>query len=74
MLMAQQIAREMLYARRTPWKQGAPPVEGHYLVTVTTDEGSPFVRLERWDGERWTTLGAYVTVLAWDYLPQPYGG
>lgn len=67
-----QIARELQLSATAHWKLGDPPREGHYLVTVKTDEGPPFVRLERWDGRCWATLGGYVTALAWDYLPQAY--
>jgi hypothetical protein len=70
--MFDQQAHEMLYYRRIPWKQGTPPSPGHYLVTVQTDEGPPFVRLERWDGRAWVTAGGYVTVRAWDWLPEPW--
>lgn len=56
------------------WKLGDPPREGYYLVTVQTDEGPPFVRMERWDGARWATLGGYVTVRAWDWVPEAWRG
>lgn len=62
------------YGMIADWKQGHPPTPGHYLVTVQTDEGPPFVRLERWDGRAWVTAGGYVTVRAWDWLPEAWRG
>jgi hypothetical protein len=71
-LMNDQIANELaLYARRIPWKTGAPPRAGEYLVTVANDE-QRWTRYEYFDGTIWPRAGGYATVVAWDYMPRPY--
>lgn len=58
-------------AERIAWRTDNPPEPGSYLVTVSNDEGR-WVRLERWDGAIWATLGGYAIPEAWMYLPDPY--
>lgn len=63
-----------------PWIHDRdPPGEGFYLVTVSVDifdDGklSRSVRLERWDGKTWATLGGYAQPEAWYFLPTPWSG
>ena len=68
LLMKAQMAAEWELAHQ--WRPLPPPTEGHYLVRVTNDQGA-CVRLERWDGERWATLGGYATPTGWMALPLP---
>jgi hypothetical protein len=70
LLLRAQIAREMLdYPPRREWiTDRNPPESGHYLVRVTNNEHT-WVRLERWDGTTWATLGGYATPTGWMALP-----
>jgi hypothetical protein len=54
--------------RWPPWRVGDPTTPGHYLVRVENDERT-WVRMERWDGAVWVTLGAYATPTGWLPLP-----
>lgn len=62
---------------RPPWITDRDPTEpGHYLTSMVIDiqdDGnvSRFVRLEHWDGRRWDTLGGYVRVEGWWWMPEP---
>src|SRR5689334_2383465 len=59
-----------------PWRIGPPPEPGFYLVTIAIDvhddgNESRVVRLEHWNGERYTSIGGYSRAVAWMRLPPP---
>ena len=70
------VAKELLYARRIPWKFGNPPKEDVYLVTVNIGGVAGehpdlrSTRLEWFDGQKWPRSDA--PVIAWDYRPRPF--
>jgi hypothetical protein len=71
LLMAAQVARELLdYPRFPPWNTGDPPAVGPYLVRCENDEHR-WVRIERWDGQGWPLTGGYATVTGWLPTPPP---